>query len=189
MSVTRRPLSRVQFEGIIIPVGAEVGVTEAHAALQSHTVKPGWNGMPIIGGPPDRGRKIISLTCDGTRWGPTFADLSVRDEVLLYSAVFEAAKIPAGMTSVVLRRPPVPDETKPWGYAVLAHRAGEGRIRLPLTCGGTDGRLVTLDEAQDVDVSVQFRSARRCRVVGISEPSADTVRGTQSWQLKLVDLT
>lgn len=184
-----RPLSRVQFEGLVIPVGAEVGITEAHEALQSHTVKPSWNGLPIVGGPPDAGRKVITISADGTRWGPTFAGLRVRDEVLLYSAVFEAALIPAGSTSVLLRRPPVPDPTKPWGYAVLAHRAGEGKVRLPITCDGPDARQVTLAEAQDVDVSVQHRSARRCRIVGISAPTADTVRGTQSWQLKLADLT
>lgn len=184
-----RPLSRVQFEGLIIPVGAEVGITEAHEPLQSHSVKPSWNGLPIVSGPPDSGRKIITISADGTRWGPTLADVRVRDEVLLYSAVFDAARIPAGSLSVILRRPPVPDPAKPWGYAVLAHRAGEGRGRLPIVVDGPDFRRVTLAEEQDVDVSVQWRSARRCRVVGISSPSADTVRGTQSWQLKLADLT
>ncbi|MFC5554933.1 hypothetical protein [Methylobacterium iners] len=176
---------RIGLSGIVIPAGADWGIQEEHARFASNTTARSWNGRPIIQGPRDDHRHVITLSADGTRWGPTLDDVNVRDLVELHSARFEAARIPAGMLSVVLRRPPVPDPSKPWGYAVLAHRDGE-KTRIPVTVAG---KVVTLLQAQDVDVSVQYRAIRPCVVTDYRPGTTDTRSGTQGWGLTLVDRT
>lgn len=185
MPAIRRPHLRVGILGVVIPAGADWGIQEEHSRLVSNTTAVTWNGNPLVLGPRDGKKSVITLSADGTRWGPTLDDVHVRDLVELHSSRFDAARIPAGMTSVVLRRPPVPDPTKPWGYAVLAHRDGE-RVRLPVTVAG---KVVTLAEAQDVDVSVQYRAIRPCVVTDYRPGTTDTRAGTQGWGLTVVDRT
>lgn len=176
--------TRVWISGVPISAGAELGIRETHGDTQKGVRWNTWNGHTRVRGPKGaRHRKLydIALDCDD-RWGPSFEGLDIGAEVTLHSSKHDASHILAGQTSVILRRFPVPEASKPSGYAVLCERTNDGT---PIPCTVV-GRTVTI-EPQDVHVKVYYRPIRPCLVVEIDPGKADEITGRQTWGLKLVD--
>lgn len=180
--------SRIWLDGIPIAAGADLGITEDPQDTQKLTPWRDINGWLHTRGPRKvrhRRQLEIELACED-RWGPAIDTLELGFRTLFHSSKHEASRIPAGQTSVTLSRFPVPDATKPWGYAVIAHRVDDdGGKRVPVT---VIGRTVTIDEAHDVAIVVQFLPIRPIEVTEIIRGKATEIQGRQSWGLRLREI-
>ncbi len=183
--MARVQFSKLRVQGVVIPAGADLGIAEKRSRIAKPTVRLTWNGRPVVFGQIAARNLEVEISASH-RWGPTLDGVDVGDEVVLESAGFEAALIPAGVDHVVLSRYPVPEAEKPCGYAVIAQRIDEVKARLDVTVAG---KVVTLAAVQDVDVTVQYRALWPALVTGIDPGTVDTRAGTQSWGLTLATLS
>lgn len=174
--------------GMPIPSGAHRGIEESHKELQEGEVYLTWNGIPKIRGPVgERHRHVheIELSCD-SRWGPAIQDLRIGQALVLHSIRWEAFVIPAGQTSVTLRRFPVPCDPvprKPHGRQVLGH-AGTSSTLVPVAVAG---RVVSIAAPLPHDVIGQYRAIRPVWLLKITPGSTKETEGKQSWGLTLID--
>lgn len=178
--------TRVWLAGMPIAAGAELGVKEEHGDPQRRTRFNDWNGFARSRGAVGvRHRKLYDITLEcSDRWGPAFDNIDIGERREFHSSKHDSTFIPAGQTSVTLRRFPVPEASKTSGYAVLVFRVDTGAA----VAHTVVGRIVTIAEAQDVDVKVKYRAVRPIEIVGIKPGSADEIAGSQTWGLELMEI-
>ncbi|OYX00440.1 MAG: hypothetical protein B7Z14_09035 [Bosea sp. 32-68-6] len=177
--------TRIWLAGMPIAAGAELGINEDHGDPQRRTRVNDWNGYARSKGTiPSRHRKLydISLECED-RWGPAFDDVSIGERREFHSSKHDTTYIPAGQSSVTLRRFPVPEATKPSGYAVLAYRVDNG-APIAVTVVGRTVSIVP----QDVAVVIRVRPIRAVEIVEITPGRAIEKDGKQSWGMKLMEI-
>lgn len=115
----------------------------------------------------------VSASGNGVRWSPAVDGLVEGESlVTVYALTSLTAQIPAGQTSVVLSRPPVPG-------SVFAHSyETDARVAVAV-----DGKTVSIAAARSEPVTIKFRPALLCVFMRFN-PSADEIAGTQGWTME-----